>query len=100
VSVVPFSPLINETQRLEVEAEQALENSTVGSPDHETARMLVMELRSLYAALVDAKTDTDTRIRSTLRVMEDARALLAELRGERASSDTEARDIGGSGSPT
>jgi hypothetical protein len=79
-------PLLAETERLLREAERLAVDKAGGSPDHETARLVIRELRQLNAELTDAKSDARNRVRASLRTIERARELLARLEGGDASN--------------
>ena len=78
------------------QAERVLEQSEVGSPDHETARIAVAELRDLYQLLTERTgldptadlpgaegpgSDVLTRVRDDLGIDPDGRMMLPRRRG-------------------
>jgi hypothetical protein len=61
------------------EAERLLEAFPPNSTDHETARLLIGELRELYGELTMTKDDTDGRLLASRGTIARARSVLAAL---------------------
>ena len=69
--------LVAETLSAWREAERALDRLTPGSPDHETARLLVEELHELFVELTEQHQATEDRITTSRMTILHAHELLA-----------------------
>lgn len=78
--------LVATTLRLTRDAEHALTSFPPGTPDHETARLLVIELRGLYGELIDATSGSEMKVRASIRTIERAQMLLRGLTADPASN--------------
>jgi hypothetical protein len=63
------------------EAERALQRLPQGSPDHETVRLIVVQMKAVYADLAQAKVLSKARLERSREAIAMARA---SLRNERA----------------
>jgi hypothetical protein len=77
---VPGATLVAEALRVWREAERVLETLPMGSPDHETARILIVQMHELYTSLTEAKAQSAERLASTSDVIQTARATLRAIR--------------------
>ena len=71
--------IVADTLRAWREAERLLDALPPGSPDHETARLLIAELRSVYVDLTERADADDVRLRTSESVIERAKSKLANL---------------------
>jgi hypothetical protein len=71
--------LIVDTLKTWREAERLLQDLPPVDPDHETVRRLVIELRTMYASLSEARDLTGDVISRSRAKIEDARALLRRV---------------------
>lgn len=75
-------PLVAETLRAWRDAERFLESVPPDTPDHETALLLVAQLRQLYGELTTAGDASETRLRASTALVARATATLARLDGK------------------
>jgi hypothetical protein len=75
--------LVAETLSTWREAERLLDGLPPGSPDHETARLLVLELHALFLELTEQQGESTERLASSMATIRDARQLLSNLAGVR-----------------
>jgi hypothetical protein len=75
--------LVAETLSAWRKAERLLDGLPPGSPDHETARLLVMELHELFVELTEHKGESTERLASSMTTIRQARQLLSSLPGVR-----------------
>ena len=71
--------IVADTLRAWREAERLLDAFPPGTADHETARLLIAELRTLYAELTDANDASEVRLRASDATIKRARAILINL---------------------
>jgi hypothetical protein len=72
--------LIVDTLKTWREAERLLQDLPPVDPDHETVRLLVIQLRTMYASLSESRDPTSDVIERGRAQIDDARALLRRVR--------------------
>jgi hypothetical protein len=75
--------IVADTLRAWREAERLLDAFPPGTTDHETVRLLIVELRGIYAGLTEAKDGSDIRLRVSAGTIERAQATIARLEAKR-----------------
>jgi len=68
--------LVAETLSAWRDAERLLDRLPPGTHDHETARLLVIQLHALFVELTDHRGDSDERLASSRSTIRPARELL------------------------
>jgi len=77
---MPQAALVAEALRAWREAERVLDAIPANSPDHETARLLVRDLRDLYAELTEEKATGAAHLRSGEATISRATEILGRVR--------------------
>ena len=71
--------LVAETLSAWREAERILERLTPGTPDHETARLLALELHALFVELTQQRDASAARLMSSRMTIRHAHQLLSGI---------------------
>jgi hypothetical protein len=75
--------LVAETLRAWRDAERLLDRLPPGTPDHETARLLVLELHALFVELTEHQGESTERLTSSRSTIVHARELLESFNAAR-----------------
>ena len=75
--------LLDEALRAWREAERVLQGLPPGTPDHETARLLLGQMRELHGLIAEARSGSAERLASSATAIETARQLLREIEDRR-----------------